>query len=72
MSETIGFIGLGIMGRPMAYNLLKAGYLLIVFDRHPETTAELVASGASSSKHMKEIAAKSDYLEELAHYRINS
>ena len=40
MSETIGFIGLGIMGRPMAHNLLKAGYSLIVFDRHPETTHE--------------------------------
>jgi 2-hydroxy-3-oxopropionate reductase len=62
MSETIGFIGLGIMGKPMAHNLLKAGYSLIVFDRHPETTAELVASGASSSKHMQEIAAKSDIL----------
>lgn len=62
MSETIGFIGLGIMGRPMAHNLLKAGYALIVFDRHPETTAELVASSASSSKDMKEIAAKSDIL----------
>src|SRR2546421_7691470 len=62
MSETIVFIGLGIMGRPMAHNLLKVGYSLIVFDRHPETTAELVASGASLSKHMKEIAAKSDIL----------
>jgi len=33
MTERIGFIGLGIMGRPMARNLLKAGYLLTVWNR---------------------------------------
>jgi 2-hydroxy-3-oxopropionate reductase len=62
MPETIGFIGLGIMGKPMAHNLLKADYPLIIFDRHHDTTAELVAAGARSSKSMKEIAAQSDVL----------
>ncbi len=32
MSETLGFIGLGIMGKPMAKNLIDAGYKLVVFD----------------------------------------
>jgi 2-hydroxy-3-oxopropionate reductase len=32
----IGFIGLGIMGKPMVKNLLKAGHELVVFDRHKE------------------------------------
>lgn len=62
MPETIGFIGLGIMGKPMAQNLLKAGYALLVFDRHAETTANLTASGARSSKDLREIAARSDIL----------
>ncbi|MFR9190468.1 MAG: NAD(P)-binding domain-containing protein [Anaerotruncus massiliensis (ex Togo et al. 2019)] len=36
----IGFIGLGIMGRPMAKNLLRAGHALTVCDHHPEHVAE--------------------------------
>jgi 2-hydroxy-3-oxopropionate reductase len=43
----IGFIGLGIMGKPMSKNLLKAGYSLIVLDRNPVAMAELVAAGAT-------------------------
>ena len=35
--DKIGFIGLGIMGRPMAMNLLKAGYQLVVYDLSPES-----------------------------------
>ncbi len=35
MSTTIGFIGLGIMGKPMARNLMKAGYQLVVYNRSP-------------------------------------
>lgn len=42
----IGFIGLGIMGRPMAKNLCKAGYTLYVTDHHPEHIAEVAAAGA--------------------------
>lgn len=44
--ETIGFIGLGIMGRPMAHNLLKAGFPLVVRDVVPDPVEELVAAGA--------------------------
>ena len=36
MPETIGFIGLGIMGRPMAGNLLRAGYPVVAYNRSPE------------------------------------
>jgi len=46
MTETVGFIGLGIMGKPMAHNLLKAGYALVILNRHQSVTDELVAEGA--------------------------
>jgi len=46
MSETLGFIGLGIMGKPMAKNLLKAGYQLVVYDVTPSPVEELAALGA--------------------------
>jgi 2-hydroxy-3-oxopropionate reductase len=46
MSETIGFIGLGLMGRPMAKNLLKAGYKLVVNSRSQGPVDDLVSSGA--------------------------
>src|SRR5262245_57548849 len=45
--ETLGFIGLGLMGRPMAKNLLKAGYKLIVNSRSQGPVDDLVASGAT-------------------------
>ena len=47
MSETIGFIGLGLMGRPMAKNLLKAGYKLVVNSRSQGPVDDLVSSGAT-------------------------
>ena len=43
----IAFIGLGIMGKPMAKNLLKAGYQLRVYDRRQETLDEMAAAGAT-------------------------
>jgi 2-hydroxy-3-oxopropionate reductase len=46
MPETIGFIGLGLMGRPMALNLLKAGHPLVVHSRSPAPVDALVAAGA--------------------------
>ena len=45
----IGLIGLGIMGKPMAKNLLKAGYELVVNDRNEANVAEVVAAGAASA-----------------------
>ena len=62
MSDTIGFIGLGIMGKPMAHNLLKAGFDVIVHNRHQAVTDELVAAGASAGATPREIAALCDVL----------
>ncbi|MBV9000139.1 MAG: hypothetical protein JO304_13835 [Solirubrobacterales bacterium] len=46
--ETIGFIGLGITGRPMALNLLHAGYPLVVHNRTREKEQEIASQGAES------------------------
>lgn len=51
----VGFIGLGIMGKPMAKNLIKAGHELVVFDFNKEAIAELVALGAKEAKSSKEV-----------------
>jgi len=45
----IGFIGLGLMGKPMAGHLLKAGYLLTVYNRSHAAVDELVAQGAAAA-----------------------
>jgi 2-hydroxy-3-oxopropionate reductase len=58
----IGFIGLGLMGRPMALNLLKAGHSLTVWNRTPSRAQELVASGAVLAKTPREVAAASEIL----------
>lgn len=56
----IGFIGLGIMGKPMSKNLIKAGYELIVSNHNPEAAAELAAFGAVVMELPKDIAAAAD------------
>jgi 2-hydroxy-3-oxopropionate reductase len=56
----IGFIGLGIMGKPMAKNLLKAGHTLVVFDIVPGPVAELVAAGAERAATCREAAEKAE------------
>jgi len=58
--KKIGFIGLGIMGTPMAKNLLKAGYSLTVYDIVSDRIDELVAAGAETGSSSKEVAAKSE------------
>jgi 2-hydroxy-3-oxopropionate reductase len=58
MSDTIGFIGLGIMGKPMARNLLKAGYPLIVHSRSRPPVDELVREGAKAATNPREVAAQ--------------
>ncbi len=58
--KKIGFIGLGIMGKPMAKNLLKAGYELVVYDILPEPVKELAAAGAKAGKSSKDVAAQSE------------
>ena len=54
----IGFVGLGIMGRPMAKNLVKAGYEMVVFDFNKEAVADLVSCGAKAAASGKELAAE--------------
>jgi 2-hydroxy-3-oxopropionate reductase len=56
----IGFIGLGIMGKPMSKNLIKAGYQLIVSDFNKNAVSELQQLGAEVAETPKEIAEKSD------------
>ena len=58
----IGFIGLGIMGKPMSKNLLKAGYSLVVRDRNADSVAEVVSLGATSADSAKAIAEQSDVI----------
>lgn len=58
----IGLIGLGLMGRPMGMNLLKAGHSLTVWNRTPGRAEELVAAGAVLAKTPREAAASSDLL----------
>ena len=58
--KKIGFVGLGIMGKPMAKNLLKAGYELVVFDINQDAVNEVVAAGAVKAENAKEVAAKSE------------
>ena len=54
----VGFIGLGIMGRPMAKNLVKAGHELVVFDFNKEAVADLVSCGATAAESGKEVASQ--------------
>lgn len=56
----LGFIGLGIMGRPMAGHLVKAGHKVHVFSRSPGPVEELADSGALACNSAREVAEKSD------------
>jgi len=56
----IGFVGLGIMGKPMAQNLVKAGHELTVYDIVSPRVEELVKAGARKGASSKEVAARSD------------
>jgi 2-hydroxy-3-oxopropionate reductase len=58
MAQVVGFIGLGIMGRPMARNLLKAGYPLVVHSRSQGPVDELVTAGAKAAKSPAEVASQ--------------
>ncbi|MBA3269796.1 MAG: NAD-binding protein [Acidobacteria bacterium] len=56
MTDTVGFIGLGVMGRPMARNLLRHGFRLIVHSRSRGPVDEVVAAGATSAQSPADIA----------------
>lgn len=57
MGKAVGFIGLGVMGGPMALNLVRAGYDLTVFDLAPQAVAALVEAGAHAAGSAREAAA---------------
>jgi 2-hydroxy-3-oxopropionate reductase len=56
MAETVGFIGLGLMGKPMAKNLLKRGHRVVAHSRSPSPVEELVAAGAERAGSPEEVA----------------
>src|SRR5262245_5020230 len=56
MADTVGFIGLGVMGRPMARNLLKRGFKLVVHSRSRGPVDELVSQGARAAESSAEVA----------------
>lgn len=60
MKPKIGFMGLGIMGTPMAANLLAAGYPVMVYNRSPEKAAPLVKQGAGLASNPKALARATD------------
>ncbi len=60
MSSTIGFIGLGHMGGPMALNLLKAGHRLQVFDLVPQAVQALAQAGATAASSAAEAVKGAD------------
>jgi 2-hydroxy-3-oxopropionate reductase len=62
MAQVIGFIGLGIMGRPMARNLLKAGYSLVVHSRSRGPVDEIAGAGAKVGTSSRDVAAQCDVL----------
>ena len=60
--RSIGFIGLGVMGKPMALNLVKSGFHLTVYDIVPGPVAELVKAGAASGKSPAHVAGRSEVI----------
>ncbi len=60
MPETIGFVGLGVMGGPMASNLMKAGHSLVVFDVATDAVDKAAGEGAKAAGSAREVAEQSD------------
>jgi 3-hydroxyisobutyrate dehydrogenase len=60
MATTVGFIGVGNMGNPMAGNVLKAGFAMTVFDKNPQAMANLVGAGAKGAASAAEVVDRSD------------
>ena len=58
MAETIGFIGLGVMGKPMAKNLIKGGFSLVAHSRSRGAVDEVVAAGAKAGASPADVAAR--------------
>ena len=58
----VGFIGLGLMGRPMSKRLIAAGHQLVVYNRNPKPVKELVALGAESAESPRKVAERAEIL----------
>jgi 2-hydroxy-3-oxopropionate reductase len=62
MKPTVGFIGLGLMGKPMALNLLKARFPVVVWNRSAAKTQEVVSAGAKLGANPRDVAGQADLL----------
>src|SRR5262245_1158163 len=62
MAQTVGMIGLGIMGKPMAKNLIKAGFPVVVHSRSQGPVDEVVGAGAKRGASPKDVTAQVDVL----------
>ncbi len=62
MAEKVGFIGLGIMGKPMAQNLMEAGYELVLYNRTIEKAEEIAGDRATVAESPKEVAESCDLI----------
>jgi len=60
--QKIGFIGIGIMGKPMAKNLIDAGYPSVVYDLNKEALEEIISYGAKRASSCKEVASQCDVI----------
>ena len=60
--STVGFIGLGIMGRPMLKNLLKAGHKVVVYGRNPKKVDACVADGAERAASNREVGSSAEVI----------
>jgi 3-hydroxyisobutyrate dehydrogenase len=60
MAVSVGFIGVGNMGNPMAYNVLKAGFPMLVYDTNPQAMDNLLQAGAKRAASIQDVAAQSD------------
>ncbi|MGZ5094769.1 MAG: NAD(P)-dependent oxidoreductase [Burkholderiales bacterium] len=62
MAVSVGFIGLGNMGNPMASNVLKSGFPMTVFDKNPKAMENLIAAGAKSAASAKQVIDSAEVL----------
>ena len=60
MATTVGFIGVGNMGNPMAYNVLKAPFAMTVFDTNPKAMENLIQAGAKRAGSPREVVESSE------------
>src|SRR5881296_2631396 len=60
MAVTVGFIGVGNMGNPMAYNVLKSGFPMLVFDLNPKAMENLIQAGAKRAGSAQEVVEGSE------------